>query len=776
MDKTFKAEYDLEFQSDSDIPDEELTEDMRKTRDLAALTASILAERVEAIANRKREVDDRLITAARSYKGVQDSAGDDTLERGFSMPKVYNRVYHNITRQITNDGVSQLGDLLFPSDDKNYGVRSVTLTEPPLALANEPATDSKGEPLLDEEGTPLTNMQAHNRRVERVRRKAKRMFNKIDSSLISARYPSKGRQCIRDAGIYGTGILKAPVPNKKASTWAKKKGGAYALKPTNELSPDVKCVSPFDFFPDMSATEPSEWAYTWERSYILPAALQDMGERTGFNKEAIKQVLEVGTGTAPSSEETRDTAAGTNPNESLSKGRYALWERHGHIERSKLVAAGVNVSGKAAWVRCIIYVINDKVLNVSLAPYAKDETVYSVFNWDEDPLSVFGFGIPHLMNDPAHVYNSAWQMTLDNAGVSTMPQVVIDITQIKPADGSNDYTIHGGKVWHKSGNTYSNEQIAKPFELFAINQDIQQLFGLMDKARNDAYELTGVTRVEKSQQMNDNAPLTLGATQIQQNNSSVTRRSQARRYDDQITDTLVTRFYDYFMQFEEDDDIKAAMVIEARGSTILLAKELQASNLITFFQMTQGGTIDGVKALPLLRAIATSMQHPDGQFIETDEVMQQREEEAANQEQPQDPTVVAEARKADIAEANVELAQAKLKLESQIAEAEFALKSNAQQMEFELEYAKLDAKARAELGKSQAAFTQLEYKANFDVQKMQTIEQNKRDMSAAKISVDRERDLRTEGKTATELAIRKQAEDRQDAELNHKITTGNDGI
>ena len=778
MDKTKEQdEYDIEFANDVDIPESDLTPAQKKIRDLQSLNSMLGAELYQAQADRKVDIDYRLISAARSYKGSQDASGRDSIEDQFDTPQVSNRIYHNITRQITNDGASQLGDLLFPSDDKNYGVKSVALAAPPLTLATEPAVDSKGEPLVDQEGNPLTNMQAHNRRVERIRQKAKRMFTKIDSTLISNRYPSKARKCIRDAAIYGTGILKAPIPNKMSASWAKKKTGQYALKTAAELSPDVKCISPFDFFPDLSATEVDEWGFTWERSFLLPSQLQQTAKDKGFEPDEVSKLMHQGvSGFNSQEDESREEARDSSVSRSLSNGRFVLWERHGHLERKHLVTAGIEPKGDDAWIRCVVYYINGRVMKVVLSPYERDTTLYSIFNWDEDPLSIFGFGIPYLMNDPAHVYNTAWRMAIDNAGASTLPQIVVDKSQIQPADGTDDYSIYGGKVWHKSGGTYSIERQDKPFELFHIQQDIQQLFTLMDKAQQDAFELTGVTRTDKAAQMTDNAPVTLGATQIQQNNSSVTRRSQARRYDDQVTATLVQRFYDFFMQFEEDDDIKGSMEIEARGSTILLSKELQATNLMTFYQMTEGGNMEGVKGLPLLRAIATSMQHPEGQFIETDEEMAKKAEEAAQQEPEVDPMIAIEERKIAVAEAQIELDQSQLQLDSQIAQASHELKLQDTEAKYELEYAKLDAKQQEAMGKSQAEFAKIESKANFDIQKQQFVEQTKRDTTAAKIGADREKDRRGEAKGNSELAIRKQAEDRNDAELQYKMTTGESGI
>ena len=779
-DAQFQAEYDAEFAKDSSIPDEELTADQKRLRDSLLLSSDLLGERSAAITDKRKEVEGRLIDAACSYKGVDNSASYETLEQQYSNKKVGSRVYHNITRQITNDGASQLGDLLFPSDDRNYGLNPVALAEPPMALANEPSVDSGGNALVDSEGTALTNRQAHTKRMEKAAAKTKRMFTKLDASLIAAKYPKKARKCIFDSAMYGTGILKGPIPNKAASTWAKKKKGGYGLKASDELRPDVKTVSPLDFFPDMSASCPEEWGYTWERSYILPGKLQSLSKERNFDQVAVRNLMLRGpNGSMSTDDQARDSIQEQSYGNNLSKSRFELWERHGEISREKLVAAGVANLPVQRWIRCIVYMVEEQVLKVVVSPYESLDAIYSIFNWDEDPLSIFGYGIPYLMNHPQHVYNTAWQMCLDNAGVSTLPQIIVDKRVIKPADGTDDYSIYAGKVWERTGEVYSKEGSDVPFELHHIQQDIQQLFALMDRAENDSYELTGVTRVEKTQQVNDNAPVTLGATQIMQNNSSVSRRSQARRYDDQITATLIQRFYDFFMQFEEDEDLKGMMEVEPRGSTILLSKELQANNLLQFYQLTSGGAAEGVKGMPLLRAISASMQHPEGQFLMTDEELQAEADAQAQQGAPQDPAVIEaetkaaiEDRKAAVAEANVEIEQARLQIHAEDTANRFKLEVEKTTKELELKFAKLEQDERKHLGQSQKEFANLEITR----EKAAASEKTKRDITVAQISSNQQKEAETSTKTAVELGLRQQAEDRQDKELQHKLTTGQPGI
>ncbi|NRA31029.1 MAG: hypothetical protein HRU11_12310, partial [Parvularculaceae bacterium] len=656
--------YELEMARELDA--DERTPEQRQMLAQMAHANTLDSERREAVNYRRASgVDDRLVLSHGLYEGQRDSNGKETFDRKVEMPDSGNRVYFNITRQITNDGAAQLGDLLFPNDDRNYGLNPGPIAEPPLALQQEPAVNKKGEPLLDEQGQPLTNMQAHRRRVDRAQRKCKRMFKKLDASLIASRYPTKARKIIHHAAMYGTGIIKGPVPVRESKgRWAKKADGGYAVRAGEGLKAEVSIVSPFDFFPDGSATDVDECRYIWERTYMEPAALE---KAHGFRQEAVRRLLDV----RPLTEETetediREEAKSQQTGEKLSDGRFVVWERRGTVPREVLESFDVDAPGKDRFFDAVVYMCQGEILRVVVNKFENKDPIYSVFCWDEDPLGIFGYGIPWLIRDPQATYVAAWRMALDNGGISAMPQIVLDQSQIKPIDGKME--LRGGKLWQRTGDTINLDGKRPAFEVFNINQNLNELWAMMDRAVDDSYELSGVTRVEKSQGGLDNAPVTLGATQILQNNTTVSRRALARRWDDDVTLGLITRFYDFFMQQDPDDDIKAHMVVEPRGASVLLAKELQASNLMQLYQMTGGGQAEGVKSVELLRGIAGVMQVPEGKFIETEDEYDQRI--AAEQEQGAQPSVEEQIalRQADVDEANVELAQGRLQLDTAVAD------------------------------------------------------------------------------------------------------------
>lgn len=767
-----KEEYDLEMSRDTEPEDR--TPEQRAAIKKADVGGSLEAERVLAVGERRASgVDDRLVRSYQLYDGLRDSKGQATWDEAVSVPVVGSRAYANIIRQITNDGASQIGDLLFPSDSRNYGLKPVSVTKPPIAIENEPAVDSKGKQIVDAEGQPLTNLQAHSRRVNRSRKKTERMFSKLDAALIAARYPSKAREVIAQGAIYGTGIIKGPIPTKtKKGRWVKNKAGGYGLNPDQAMQPSCKVVSPMDFFPDATAITLEDCRYTWERTAVQPVDLEIAIKERGYDKEAVDRILN--NAPAQSQYDTGDTvdeAKAPVNSEGRQTGRYMVWERHGPVDCEDLEALGVTVKErKKKYHNSIVTLCNGEVLKAATVAYETDDCLYSVYNWDEDPLNVFGYGIPWLMADQQASYVASWRMALDNGGLSAAPQLLIDKSMVDPVDGK--WQMHGGKAWYLKSNTFEVGTRNNPFEVVQITQNLKEIFSMMDRAITDAYQITGVTRVDSSQQGLDNAPVTLGATQIMQNNTSVSRRAQARRWDDNVTLGIVTRFYDYFMQFEPDDDIKANMEVEPRGATVLLAKELTATNTIQLYQMTGGGEAPGSKGIEILRGLEASMQIPSGTYIETSEETAAREQaaqEAAEQGEKPDPMLELETRKVEVLEAEVELKLARDKLDQTMSLHKAEIESLRFQLEDAIASAELDNKTQARIDAYHAKMSELDHKQATDMAKLDITNKTNRDSVAAKLNNDA-------GLKGREANIKEREIANKEAELSYKIQTGNQGI
>jgi hypothetical protein len=94
-----------------------------------------------------------------------------------------------------------------------------------------------------------------------------------------------------------------------------------------------------------------------------------------------------------------------------------------------------------------------------------------------------------------------------------------------------------------------------------------------------AENVTGLPILLQGQQGPNGVPDTVGGMQILVANASSLLRRMARIFDDCITKPHVTAYYDWMMEFGEDDSIKGDFRIVPRGSSALVAKDMRATFL-----------------------------------------------------------------------------------------------------------------------------------------------------------------------------------------------------
>ena len=111
----------------------------------------------------------------------------------------------------------------------------------------------------------------------------------------SAKYPKHARDVIHDAVVYGTGVVKGPVPMFGTTKRWTQQDGAYVLSMERKPLPEAARVDLWNFFPDMSATHIREAEFVFERHYSTKqqaSALQDMPDDTDALREAAGRAAE----------------------------------------------------------------------------------------------------------------------------------------------------------------------------------------------------------------------------------------------------------------------------------------------------------------------------------------------------------------------------------------------------------------------------------------------------------------------------------------------------
>jgi hypothetical protein len=627
-----------------------------------------LANRLEKLASEqvtlKAETEERWLQGVRSYHGFYDTSTEKRL-----LAEGQSRAFVKATRAKTVALEARLFDLIFPTDDRNWGIESTPV--PKLSKeAHEAAVKAEQAAqkanLAEQQGDQATAQQAvaegqdaaqkasvANAVVEQARKAADLMQEEMDDQLVESKYPSESRLMIHDACQLGSGVLKGPMVNEsRRGRWLKDAMGTYALEQTDDPRPLVRRVDPWSFFPDMAARTIEEAEFTFERYLWTRKDLIKMIETHGFDADAVREIIREDKG-----KRRRATHGNgltyltqlrsiTGEGQSSIKGRYIGWEYHGPLdcEEIALVLRAFGEEEAAAEyeanedplldLRVVLYICEGQILKIAPEyPLDSGETLYSVFNVEESEGSIFGYGIPHIMGDSQTALNSAWRMGLDNAALSVGPQAVIDKDAIVPADGS--WTMVPKKVWHRVKAALSNQ--APAVEFFNVPNNMAEIEKIIQIALQFIDMETGIPMPQQGDQTEDQTK-TVGGMTILQNAANIIFRRRVKNYDDQIITPTMRRLYDWNMQFNSRDDIKGDMQIDARGTSVLLLKEIQAQNLM--FVVTQLMAHPAVQ--PMLKPYQNVMKLFQSMMISPQDVMVSEDEYKKRMadiaKQPPEPT------------------------------------------------------------------------------------------------------------------------------------------
>lgn len=564
--------------------------------------------------SRRRLIEERWIDDLRLFHGEYDVETKSSL-----IKEKRSQLFFNLTRAKTNAWEARLSDMLFPTDDRNWGIQPSPVPEM-ASKAKMEVDPNNPEAVAAQEGAKND--------MARAREAAELMEAEIDDQLKECGYSLKCRDVIHDGCKMGIGILKGPIQSDKMrKKWQKIPDEAgnevHMLKDAEDKRPAFVRVDPWNYFPDMDSATPEEAEFTFERHLMNKKDLKRLSRSPGFDKKAIRDL-------------SKDKARSAMPdylaklraiaeiNESMEL-KYHVWEYHGPLTADDMVAL-CECLGKedliddpddmADEIQVTVWFCQGHLLKFGVHHLDSEEQVYSVFNLERDETTQFGYGVPYLMRDSQKALNAAWRMMMDNGAVSAGPQVLIDKNKVEPQDGQ--WAIRPFKVW------IQKEPIAKdsnpPFNVFNIQGNQGELASIIQMARQFADDETSLPLIAQGEQ-GSHTTQTQGGMSILMNSVNVVFRRVVKNWDDDVTRGNIRRIYDWNMQFSKREEIKGDYEVDARGSSVLLVKEMQSQNLMIMANNFVGHPVIGplVKNAELMRKLCQAHMISADEIIKTDE-------------------------------------------------------------------------------------------------------------------------------------------------------------
>jgi len=570
-----------------------------------------------------------------------DYATQDAYARqAYKGPK-RSKVIINIVRPKCETAEGRFSDIQLPTDGKNWGLLVTPKPELMDAMKDDrPAVMKETkEPITGPDGQPVKIKDVAKSDKEIAEDKVKKMEAQINDQLTECGFNGECRKVIQSAVRLGTGILKGPMVVKDIKkSWKSESDGettVRVLEAIEDQAPISRAIDPWDVYPDPECRDDiKRAAYIWERRMITPRELRELAGVEGYFTDQINEVLR--------EEPVKLNVATDKQNEFLvrynvgTKGSsYELWEYNGDVDREDMEALGVPCDSDFPSISACVVMVNDKPIKVTLNPLDTGDLPYDFFVWTKRSGIPWGIGVARELMWPQRVLVAAWRAMMDNAGDSAGANLVIG-SGVEPMDGK--WEITGKKLWKSN-----DEQIPidKQFGQFQIQNNQKELQAIIEMALRFAdmeSQLPMLFNGERGE-----LPKTLGATNVLVDSANVALRSRVKLWDDQITRPHITRYYDWNMQYNEDDSIKGDYKVDARGTSVLLEKEQEWQSVKEILEIRADKElsimIDWKKALKkFFFARNVDILLPDDKLAE-------KEEEMKNQPPPPDPALqVAQAR------------------------------------------------------------------------------------------------------------------------------------
>jgi hypothetical protein len=551
-----------------------------------ALGVTLLAEFAQAELDR-RQTEERWLKDLRQYKGQYDP--EVLAKIGPNRSKAFVRK----TRVKIKTIDSRVADLLFPAGtEKNWEIDSTPkpsispeqkqLITKQILQSVAAQAQQAGQPAP----TQVPNEVVDQAIIVMAKEAAKRMSKVIEDQLVEARYKQVALQAIHSGHLYGTGVMKGPLVERKIRTRFVQQGSNWIAKSETYVVPFVDFVPLWRFYPDMSASELDQCRYAYERHQMTKADLVDLSQRKSFSKTRIVDYIKsnpAGEITLRYFDNELRTIGERNATQGNKAGTYEVLERWGWLDGAQLKDAGVAVPENRVhetFFSNVWLLPNGEIIKAVLQPINGVTWPYHLYHFDKDETSIFAEGIASIMRDDQTMINASTRMMLDNAGITAGPQLEVNPSLLASLDKVEEH--FPWKIWLRNNSNPG----AAAVRVLEMPSGLTQLAGMADRFENNADETTAIPRYMTGENVGTGAAGTASGMSMLMGAANIVIKDLITNYDEGITRPFLQALYRWNMQFHKEAAIKGDFDVKARGAASLVQKEVRAAQLNEFAAMT----------------------------------------------------------------------------------------------------------------------------------------------------------------------------------------------
>lgn len=454
------------------------------------------------------------------------------------------------------------------------------------------------------------------RTLREAQSRADRMKIKIQDQFAQGGWENAFNDFVTDLVTFPAAFVKGPIVRRQRTLgWKTIATGQTVVDPIERLGPEYERVDPFRIYPEPGISNLNE-GYLFEHHRMSRMELADLIGVPGYDEDAIRKVLEIGNGTSWISEDVelqKDEEERKYYSYMRPTTEFDALEFWGKISGSMLIEWGMDeaeVPDTAREYDANVWMVGNYVIKAVLNYDPLGEKPYAKTSFIKCPGAFWGKGIPKIIEDLQGVCNAAARSLVNNMGISSGPQVEVNLERIPP---NEDITqLSPWKIWQTMNDPLGSNAPAIRFtqpesrasELMAVYEKFSRLAD--DHSGIPAY-VYGDLNVQGAGRTSSGLSMLMGA-------AGKGIRQVVMHIDMDVVKPIVRRQFVYNMRYDEDESIKGDVEVIAKGAINLAVKETVNLRRIEFLNATANPIDaeilgrDGRAAI--LREIAKGLQMP----------------------------------------------------------------------------------------------------------------------------------------------------------------------
>lgn len=430
--------------------------------------------------------------------------------------------------------------------------------------------------------------RAEDQIMQQARYEADKAETALEDTLVEGSYLEALDEFLDDLTTFKTAFIKGPVINIEPElTWQPQAGGTSKAVVTDVKRLKWNRVDPFMIYPAPWAKNVQD-AFLFERHRLSRGELSALIGVDGYSEDAIRAVLDShGSGglrewlaidVQKHHAEGRTTVMAMGGDDLIDALQY--W---GFVSGKMLREWGMKeITDDAKEYPVEVWHIGEYVIKAVINPDPLARRPYYADGYSRIPGAFWNNSLYDLIEDCQSMCNSAARALANNMGLSSGPQVGVNVDRIAPGEDVTE--LFPWKIWQFNNDPMGSS--AAPLSFFQPSSNATELLGVYDKFSVMADEYSGIPRYMTGTEGTPGAGRTASGLSMMVGNASKVIKSLVSSLDLHVTDPVLRRLFDWKMQYDPKFNFRGDLNIVPRGALSLQVKDAANQARMQFMQMT----------------------------------------------------------------------------------------------------------------------------------------------------------------------------------------------